>query len=796
MIRPGSAASSDDPEGLLQRSGLILSLLLFLGTILLYLPALQNGFVSYDDPAYVLSNSHVLQGLSWSNIKWVWTATIEANWHPLTWVSHMLDVQLFGLNPRGHHFVNVLLHALNVALLFQLFRKATGSLSRSAIVAALFAVHPLNVECVAWIAERKSLLSMLFLLLAFLAYEAYVRRRGFIRYAVVFVLFALGLSAKPMVITLPVLLLLWDYWPLARTSASQSESSRPWTIMLVAEKIPLFILSGASAWITLYAQHKGGALGSTSVLPLSQRLENAIFSYVAYVGKLIWPTRLAVFYPHPEGSLAVWKVLLSAVVLVAVTALAWRSRNARPWLLTGWLWYLVAMVPMIGAVQVGRQAMADRYAYLPFIGLFIISVWGGAELLAALKFQRLPKMVATGAVLLIYASITFLQIGYWHDSYALFSHAVAVTNRNGLAEGNLGAALVSMGRPDLALSHLEAAEQFAPQLSTPHYDLGVLNQQQGHLEAARQQYELALKYSADPTEIVQTHNNLGFVLLNLNELQSAKNEFTAALQIVPDKQNSLLGRGMVEFQEGKMDAAVTDLTRASQISPSAMAQFWLGRTYEAEHNWGAATLAYQAALQIAPGMAEAMQGLQRVLDPPIPTSKHDPKPTELLIKRFERLVLRGALLSPDGWKSASELFTSADPYPADSEIQVEWTGTTVLGEEWNTGTRAQVNTKWNDYYGTIDSNLIFKPQTIGMEEMYTLVWVPSPSASSLHGNPASGTWKIDERLRNRAADIPYAIKYLEMMRVQSNDPVRRKNAAESILALKRAHLGCGVPNPC
>lgn len=647
-VRPKSAASPGDLEAAVQRSGLVISLLFFLGTILLYIPALQNGFVSYDDPAYVLSNSHVLQGLSWLNIKWAWTATIEANWHPLTWISHMLDVQFFGLNPRGHHFDNVLLHALNVALLFQVFRKATSSLSRSAIVAALFAAHPLNVECVAWIAERKSLLSMLFLLLTFLAYQAYVQQRSFIRYAVVFVSFALGLSAKPMVITLPVLLLLWDYWPLARASVSQTERSRPVLVKLVAEKIPLFLLAAASAWITLYAQRKGGALGSTAVLPLSQRLGNAIVSYVAYIGKFIWPTRLAVFYPHPEGSLAIWKVLLAVVVLVAITALIWRARKERPWLLSGWLWYLVAMFPMIGAVQVGRQAMADRYAYLPFVGLFIIGVWGGAELFAALKFQRAPKMIVTGAALVAYASITIVQIGYWHDSYALFSHAVAVTSRNGLAEGNLGAALVSMGRPDLALSHLEAAEQFAPQLSTPHYDLGVLSQQQGNLGAARQQYELALKYSADPTEIVQTHNNLGFVLMNLNQLPTAENEFTAALQIVPDKQNSLLGRGMVEFQEGKMDAAVSDLTRATQISPSAIAEFWLGRTCEAQHKWGAATLAYQAALQIAPQMVEATQGLQRVREAQSQSSKSDAKPTELLIKRYEKFVLRGALLSPEG----------------------------------------------------------------------------------------------------------------------------------------------------
>jgi protein O-mannosyl-transferase len=590
------------------RSPVTLSLLLFFGTLILYFPVLNSAFVNYDDPAYVTKNTHVLQGLSWSNLVWATTATVEANWHPLTWLSHMTDVQLFGLNPRGPHAINVLLHALNVLLLFFVLYRATAQVSRSAMVAALFAVHPLNVECVAWVAERKSLLSMFLLLLALAAYGWYASKRSVGRYLLVIVAFALGLAAKPMVVTLPVLLLLWDYWPLRRFGPKVS-SDNPALTQLVLEKIPLFALSAASSWITLYAQHSGGALGSTDVLPLLWRIENAIYSYAAYLGKGLWPSGLAVFYPHPEGTVAVWKIVLSAALLLAITVLAWLHRARRGYLLTGWFWYLIALIPMIGVVQVGRQAMADRYAYLPFIGLFLIAVWGGADLFAWLKLPAVANNALAAAAVVVYASMTFLQISYWHDSYALFSHALAVTNRNGIAEDNLGTALMEMGRPDLAVPHFISAAEFAPYLSTPHYNLGVLQQQQNHAELAKAEYELALKYSTDPTELAQAHGNLGFLLMEGSDLNGAKDQFTAALQINPEKQNSLLGRGMVEFRQGDLASAVADLSHAAQIAPSAQADFWLGRALEAKGQMQPAVMAYQAALALAPEMAEARDRL-------------------------------------------------------------------------------------------------------------------------------------------------------------------------------------------
>jgi len=579
--------------------------LLFLGTLLLYSPVLNHAFVNYDDPAYVTSNPHILQGLSPQNIAWAFTATIESNWHPLTWISHMTDVRLFGTNPLGHHMVNVILHALNVVLLFWVLRGATRQLARSALVALLFAVHPLNVECVAWVAERKSLLAMLFFLLTLLAYDWYVNHPSVGRYLVVSVLFAVGLMCKPMLVTMPVLLLVWDYWPLRRFDSERSNGTT--RFRLLAEKLPLLALSVASSAITVYAQRTGGALGTIQLLPLRLRLENALWSYAAYIGKGIWPARLAVFYPYPETSLPLAKVVIAALLLSVITILAWLIRARLPYLFTGWLWYLIAMLPMIGIVQVGRQAMADRYAYLPFVGLFVVAVWGAAELFQCLHLAKPAKAVIATGIVVGFASVAFIQIGYWRDSYALFSHALAVTTHNGIAEDNLGVALMDMGRPDLALPHFESAARYIPQLSTAHYNLGVLAQQSNRAETARFEYELALKYSVDPNEIAQAHSNLGFLLLGPDP-RSSLDHFTAALQINPDKLNSLLGRGMAEYRLGNLDAAINDLTHASR-APIPLAYYWLGRALEDKGQTQAAINAYQIALHLAPTMAEAQQHL-------------------------------------------------------------------------------------------------------------------------------------------------------------------------------------------
>jgi protein O-mannosyl-transferase len=579
-------------------------LLLFLSTLVLYYPALQNGFVNYDDPAYVTANLHVQQGLTFHSLAWAFTSTAEANWHPLTWISHMLDVRLFGLRPAGHHAQSIFWHAVNVVLLFLLLSTATGFAGRSAIVAGLFAVHPLNVESVAWVAERKTVLCTFFLLLALGAYGWYVKRPRASRYLLVALLFAFALMAKPMAITLPFALLLLDFWPLQRFPQIAIPK-------LVIEKTPLLALSAASAAITLYAQRAGGAVGSTVLLPLTVRIKNAIYSYFIYVEKTVWPPRLAVFYPHPEGSLAYWKVLIAAAVLTVLTVVFWYFRERR-YLLVGWFWFLGTMAPMIGIVQVGRQAWADRYAYVPLWGLFVIAVWLASEGMARISVSRAAQIAIALAVLLGYAVTAHSQIEYWRDSYSLFAHAIQVTEANPIAEGNLGSALIEMRRPDLAVPHLERAIQLMPTLGTAHYNLGTVLHRQNDLPRALREYQLALQYASDGREAAQTHNNLGVLLNQLGRRDEAVAEFTQAIALNPYERNSLIGRGMIEHEEGKLDGALQDFARAAQVAPSPLAFYWQGRVLEEKGQLSAAAEAYRAALRLAPDFDDAKVRLGNV----------------------------------------------------------------------------------------------------------------------------------------------------------------------------------------
>ena len=582
----------------------LIGLLLFLGTLALYYPALQNGFVNYDDPNYVTSNWHVQQGLTSRGVAWAFTATAEANWHPLTWLSHMLDVQSFGLGAAGHHAQSILWHALNVVLLFLLLAKATGFVGRSALVAGLFAVHPLNVESVAWVAERKTVLCTFFLLLALAAYGWYAKKPRVGRYLLVALFFALALMAKPMAITLPFMLLLVDFWPLRRfprTSLSK----------LVLEKIPLLALSAASAAITLYAQRAGGAVGLIEALPLAMRVKNAIYSYLIYVEKTVWPSRLAVFYPHPEGSLALWRVIVAAAVLAVITALFWHFRERR-YLLAGWLWFLGTLIPVIGIVQVGRQAWADRYAYFPVWGLLVIAVWLLAEAAARIKLSLAAQVAIASAVLLGYSVAAHIQMGYWRDSYSLFTHAIQAPDANPVAEGNLGSALIDMQRPELAVPHLERAIQLMPTLAAAHYNLGILLQRQNELDRALQEYQLALKYASDEREAAQTHNNLGVLFKQLGRRDEAITEFTYAIALNPHEQNSLLGRGLIERDEGKLDAALHDFSQAARTAPSPSALYWKGRVLEDKGQLAASAEAYRGALKLSPGFGDTQARLERI----------------------------------------------------------------------------------------------------------------------------------------------------------------------------------------
>ncbi len=589
-----------------------LAVLLAMGTAAVYAPAMRNGFVNLDDPDYVTRNPHVLGGLTGADIRWALGSNYpSSNWHPLTWISHMADVQFYGTNPAGHHFTSVLLHILGVVLLFLLIERATGRALRGAAVAALFAVQPLNVEAVAWISERKSVLCVLFFLLGIGAYGWYAKRPGVGRYLCVVLFFGLGIAAKVMVIPFPFALLLLDYWPLGRLPGTDAngDARNFFSALrtLVIEKIPLFVMAAAGGAVTVYVHSREHAL--TAAMPFSWRFKNAIFSYVAYLGKAIWPVGLAPYYPHPENTLPWTTVILAALGLAAMTLLVWRMRE-RKYLLMGWLWYLGTMLPMIGFIQTGRQGMADRFMHIPMMGLLFALVWLIGDLAAEKHWQ---KEIALAVFLLAaapFAAVTIKQIGYWKDSYTLFGHTLEVTRNNGLAENDFAVALMERGEPNLAAPHFVAAVQLSPDLASPHYNLAVLLQKQNRLDDAEHEYRAALALSSDQAEIAQSHNNLGILYLEESKYAAAMTELSAAIAIDPNQQNSYIGRGTAEMQMMNVDAALADFSKAAQIAPSPIALYWLGRALESKGDVQQAARAYAAALQLAPAMAEARARLE------------------------------------------------------------------------------------------------------------------------------------------------------------------------------------------
>ena len=441
-----------------QKSILILGLLLLVVTAGVYLQVHRHPYFSLDDGGYVRENVHINSGLHWNTVPWALTSYYASNWHPVTWISHAVDCQLFGVNPAGMHDENVLLHMINVVLLFWVLWRATGYAGRSLMVAALFALHPINVESVAWIAERKTMLSMLFFLLALGAYRWYACKPRVGRYIVVALLFVLGLMSKPQVITFPCVLLLWDYWPLRRLrlGAEQSDSAAETEIptrsfyALVKEKIPLFVICLIDSYLTMKAQRVGHPHDWPYTFPV--RLENAIVSYARYVQKMFWPSRLAPMYLHPGNNIRLSHVFLALVFLLAVTGLAaicWRRR----YLAVGWLWFLGTMVPMVGLMQVGRQSMADRYAYLPFLGLFIMLCWGVADLAQARHLPVALLPAVSLVVLAVLAVLTYRQVGYWANDLTIWSYTAQVTERNLFAEASLGDSLRNSGHEEEAVPH-------------------------------------------------------------------------------------------------------------------------------------------------------------------------------------------------------------------------------------------------------------------------------------------------------------------------------------------------------
>ena len=512
------------------RAGVHAALLVLV--IAIYARTASYDFVYYDDPDYVTANAHVREGLTLHGLRWALTSTEASNWHPLTWASHMLDVELFGLDPGAHHLVNVALHLANSCLLFELLRRMTGALGPSAAVALLFAIHPMHVESVAWVAERKDVLSAFFFFAALLAYAAWVRRRGALRYLLVTTLFALGLMAKPMLVTLPLVLLLLDFWPLRRETSSVRG-----VVGLVAEKLPWLALSAASCVVTVVAQRAGGSLESTYAVPLVPRVANAVVSYVRYLGKLAWPTNLTVAYPHPNlAGGTPWSVLEVAASLAAMLVLTWLAialGRRRRYVAIGWLWYAIMLAPVIGVVQVGQQAMAERYTYLPYIGLFVILAWGGAELLRGLDGRPIVRTAVAAAVLaacLAYADTSRRQVTSWRNTEALFRHAIAVSAPTPVVLTNLGAALAEQGQLDEAIELHHVALHLAPDDARALNNLGLALHLAGRLDEAIANYRMAV--TLDPGRVSARHN-LATALRDSGRLDEAIEEYRRALELDP-----------------------------------------------------------------------------------------------------------------------------------------------------------------------------------------------------------------------------------------------------------------------
>ncbi len=540
----------------------IIALLLALVTLLVYLPVTHFDFINYDDEDYVTKNIVVQNGLTFSGIRWAFTTGHASNWHPLTWLSHMTDCELFGLNAGGHHFVNVLFHAANSVLLFALLLRLTGALWSAAFVAALFAWHPLHVESVAWVAERKDVLSTFFALLALLSYTKYVRencRRSF-WFALIF--FALGLMSKPMLVTLPFVLLLLDYWPLQRFQDFKIIPAM--AARFVLEKWPFFLLSAGSCIVTFLAQ-RGTAVASLELVPMSFRLENVPTAYVVYLSKFFWPASLAIIYPiTSDFHIPSLTVAVAVTVLIFVTTATWLARKRAAYLPVGWLWFLGTLVPVIGLVQVGAQTLADRYTYIPSIGLSMMVAYGVRDL--AERFQ-LPKiLLAAVAALVLVACVarTENQLPYWQNSETLFRHALAVTKDNYIAHINLGVTLELDGKLDEAIAENRAAEAIAPDRYQIHNNLAECLDHSGRLNEALAEYLAAIRLNPNLAEF---HNGLGIVLAELGRYDEAETAFTNAARLDPASPWSHFEMAKALLKQGRDAVAVAELHAALQRAP-------------------------------------------------------------------------------------------------------------------------------------------------------------------------------------------------------------------------------------
>jgi len=604
-----------------RRWKIIACLFLVVATLTVYGDLRNHHFINFDDDHYVTDNPPIQGGLTLTGLVWAFTTLHAGLWIPLTWLSFMVDSQLFGLHPGGFLLTNLLFHIANALLLFLWLLRTTRALGRSFLVAALFALHPLHVESVAWVTERKDVLSTFFWLLSMWAYIWYVESPGIRRYLLILVCFSLGLMAKPMMVTLPFVLLLLDYWPLGRwpqkspVSAKNSRAQKPRSGVplgrLIWEKIPLLALVVIFSVVTIYAQKEQGALAQLAYIPLPSRLANALVTYVTYMVRMIYPSGLAVFYPHSRDAFPLWQVLGASLTLVFISLLIIRQTSRHPYLLVGWLWYLGTLVPVIGLVQAGEQALADRFTYVPLIGLFIMVAYGMADLGARWRAPRFLLPVGAGVVLSALMICTWVQVGYWRDSASLFAHTLQVTRNNALAHNSLGIALLAQGKVDQAINHCEEALRLQPNYPKAHYNLGNALFSRGEVNQALAHYEEALQLQPN---YAKAHNSLGFALLSQGKVDQAVAHFEKALSIEPNSPMVHNNLGLALLSQGKADQAVAHFEKALSIRPnSPEVHNNLGLILLSQNKEDQAILHFQEAIRLNPNYPQAFDGLARLL---------------------------------------------------------------------------------------------------------------------------------------------------------------------------------------
>lgn len=570
-----------------------------------------NEFVSYDDPLYITENPHVQAPITPKSFAWAFTSSYPSNWHPLTWLSHILDYRLFGLNPTGHHLMNVFFHIANTLLLFWLLQKTTSAVGPSALVAALFALHPLHVESVAWVAERKDLLCGLFWMLTILAYIHYTTRPSTARFLLVILSFVLGLMAKPMMVTLPFVLVLLDFWPLGRFRMAGRE--RP-ALLLIVEKIPLFVLAGVSSVVTFIVQQRAGAMALSKVVPLQFRMANVPISYISYLLKTFYPARLAVLYPHPGEAISVLQAVIYLVILAAATAvvihIVWR-RGRYPWLAVGWLWYLISLVPVIGVVQIGAHAMTDRFTYLPLTGIFIIVAFGVSELSAKWRYREVILAVSACVVVGALVMCTRRQVGYWRNDLALFGHAVEVTERNDIMHDNYGGALFQKGKVYEAMGHFNEALRINPNRHTAHNNLARVLQLLGKEEQAMSHYRRAVEIKPD---FAGGHYNLAGALESQGKQDEATFHYREVLRIEPEHGGAHYSLGMAATQSGQLAEAVEHFRKSLDVRPDWPWTYYnLGVLYYEQGEFDKAIDHVNRALRLKPDYLDAKITLANML---------------------------------------------------------------------------------------------------------------------------------------------------------------------------------------